>query len=114
MENGSNVVGGLVDGDREHLQEGAKGLIKFGAVGALSFGMVELVDGVDVDAKAAADPVPLSSDKALVENPNQHYVEPYWRTLPGGEQILVDDDGDTSVNTTKGWTQLNRDYHVKG
>src|SRR6185437_13151913 len=30
VENGSNVVGGLVDGDTERLKDGSKGLIKFG------------------------------------------------------------------------------------
>ena len=106
-------MGGLVDGDIERLQEGAKGIIKFGAVGALSFVMVELVDGGDVDAKVATDSAALSSDTTLVENPNQHHVEPHWRTHPRGEQIWVDGDGDTSINTTEGWTQSNPDYREK-
>lgn len=116
VENGSNVVGGLVDGDTERLQEGTKGLIKFGVVGALSFGTVDLVDGMDVDTPVATDSTAadVSSDTTLVENPNQHHVEPHWRTLPSGEQIWVDGDGDTSVNTIEGWTQSNPDYRVKG
>lgn len=115
VENGSNVVGGLMDGDTDRLQEGAKGLIKFGAVGALSFGMVDLVNGIDAEAPTDTTAVADSSaDATLVENPNEHHVEPHWRVLPSGEQIWVDGDGDTSVNTTEGWTQSNPDYHVKG
>ncbi len=106
-------MGGLVDGDTERLQEGAKGLIKFGAVGALSFDMVDLVDGMDGDALVATDSAAdVSSDTTLVKNPNQHHVESHWRTFPSGEQIWV--DGDTSTNTTEGWTQSNPDYRVKG
>lgn len=114
--NGTNVVGGLIDGDSDRLKEGAKGLVKFGAIGALSFGVIDLVDGIDGDAPSASPDHTAnspSSDTALVDNPNNHHVEPHWRTLPSGEQIWVDGDGDTSMNTTEGWTQSNPDYHVK-
>lgn len=78
--------------------------------------MVDLVKGVDGDAPVATGTLTadVSSDSILVENPNQHHVEPHWSTLPSGEQIWVDGDGDTSTDTTEGWTQSNPDYRVKG
>lgn len=118
--NGANVVSGLIDGDSDRLKEGAKGLVKFGAIGALSFGVIDLVDGIEGDAPAASPDYianfssdDVSSDTTLVDNPNNHHVEPHWRTLPSGEQIWVDGDGDTSVNTNEGWVQSNPDYRVK-
>lgn len=120
VENGTNVVGGLMDGDSDRLKDGTKGLVKFGVIGALSFGVIDLVDGIEGDVPtdspdyAANFPsADASSDTTLVDNPNNHHVEPHWRTLPSGEQIWVDGDGDTSINTTEGWTQSNPDYRVK-
>lgn len=131
VKNGTDTVGGLLDGDHDRAIEGAKGLLKVGAVGALSFGIIDLVDGVDgVDGEtsdtpnitekdggstqAAADTEAGADDEVvLVENPNSHHVEPHWRTLPSGETIWVDGDGDTSVNTFEGWEQSNPAYRVK-
>ncbi|WP_203245960.1 hypothetical protein [Sporosarcina beigongshangi] len=139
VENGTDVVGGLIDGDNERLKEGAKGVLKVGVVGALSFGIIDLVDGADaVDGNSTAiamdgangqtalaydhspsvtsDPeIPASdSDVTLVDNPNNHHVEPHWRTLSDGTKIWVDGDGDTSVNTFEGWNQSSPDYRVEG
>ncbi|MCA1031349.1 hypothetical protein LCL95_09960 [Bacillus timonensis] len=135
VENGSNVVSGVVEGDNEKLKTGAKGLLKAGAVGVLSFGVIDLVDGPDgVSAESGANhadgspnsnvnqlPVqqsltaePVTDESVtLVENPNTHHVEPHWRTLSDGTKIWVDGDGDTSVNTYGGWEQHNPDYRVK-
>lgn len=125
VENGANVVGGIVDGDTSRLKDGAKGLVKFGVVGALSFGVIDLIDGADGEAPTVvsdqsasittdAGLSPNASEVTLVDNPNSHHVEPHWRTLPDGTQIWVDGDGDTSVNTDGGWTQSNPDFRVKG
>ncbi|MBS4223187.1 hypothetical protein [Lederbergia citrea] len=128
VDNGANVVGGIIDGDSERLVKGTKGLVKVGVVGALSFGVVDLIDGADgidgVDTDAGQTGVAISdtsdinlvsseSDVTLVENSNMHHVEPHWRTLPDGTKIWVDGDGDTSVNTYDGWDQSNPDYRVK-
>lgn len=55
-------------------------------------------------------------DYIEVENPNSHFVEPHWKTLPNGEMIWVDGDGDTSVNLTVeeggGWDQSNPNYRI--
>ncbi|MBU8881201.1 hypothetical protein BGM26_19950 [Bacillus sp. FJAT-29790] len=131
VDNGSNVLGGLLDGDSDRIVEGTKGLVKVGAVGALSFGVIDLIDGVDHSVlengdsgMAAVDhSLPTSSDTSLVasesdvtlvENPNTHHVEPHWRTLSDGTKIWVDGDGDTSINTYEGWEQSNPDYRIKG
>lgn len=118
-KNGAEVVDSLTAGDTERLQGGVKELVKVGAVGALSFGIIDLVDGSEGGASPVSNQtafLPLAdgaSDTALAENPNSHHVEPHWRTLPSGEQIWVDGDGDTSVNTNEGWIQSNPDYRVK-
>jgi len=128
VENGASVVGGVVDGDTDRLKEGAKGLVKFGVVGALSFGVIDLMDGADgINAESPAvgsdhsastttsSGLPTNdSDVTLVDNLNDHHVEPHWRSLPNGEQIWVDGDGDTSVHTDGGWTQSNPDFRVTG
>jgi len=125
VENGANVVGGIANGDTSRLKDGAKGLVKFGVVGALSFGVIDLIDGPDGEAPTVGSDHSASvttdaglpttaSDVTLVDNPNNHYVEPHWRSLPNGDQIWVDGDGDTSVHTDGGWTQSNPDYRVNG
>ena len=90
----------MVDGDTDRFKEGTKGLVKVGVVGALSFGIIDLVDGVDSvidntdtnfaqaeDTFQSAD-VPAGQTHAeLVENPNSHHVSPHWRTLLSGETI---------------------------
>ncbi len=118
-KNGVEVVDSLAAGDTERLQGGVKELVKVGAVGALSFGIIDLIDGSEGEASPTSNQtasLPLAdgvSDTALAENPNNHHVEPHWRTLPSGEQIWVDGDGDTSINTNEGWIQSNPDYRVK-
>lgn len=126
VENGVNVVGGIVDGDTSRLKDGAKGLVKFSLVTGLSLGMIDLIDGEsptvgsDHSASATTDAglSTTASDETLVDNPNSHHVEPHWRSLPNGTQIWVDGDGDTSVHTSVhtdgGWTQSNPDFRVKG
>ncbi|MFZ3591338.1 hypothetical protein ACOI1C_19435 [Bacillus sp. DJP31] len=136
VENGANVVTGVIDGDNERLKSGAKGLLMAGAVGVLSFGVIDIVDGTDgvsadsgnnmaegntessnVHQVAAHQPsveAPANENVNHVDNPNSHHVEPHWRTLPNGTTIWVDGDGDSSVNTNGGWVQGNPDYRVKG
>lgn len=128
VDNGVNVVGGLVDGDTDRIKEGTKGLVKVGVVGALSFGIIDLIDDADgnLDSSgsniAHAGNMPVADgdipveqvDTQLVDNPNAHHVSPHERILPSGETIWVDGDGDTSVDTYNGWTQTNPDYQVKG
>lgn len=119
VENGKDVVIGIKDGDDQQLMDGAKGLVKVGVVGALSFGVIDLVDGADGiegDAPNATSEVGLPNAEQnvnLLENPNNHHVEPYWRTLADGTETWVDGDGDSSENTNEGWTQSNPDYRVK-
>lgn len=86
------------------------------------FGVIDLVDGADgiegdaptcstTDANATGEVSLPNADQNvnLVENPNDHHVEPYWRTLEDGTEIWVDGDGDSSENTNEGWTQSNPD-----
>lgn len=117
VENGSNVVSGLIDGDSDRLKDGAKGLVKFGVVGALSFAAIDLIDGADAmegDSTTNATLPSADDNVSLVENTNSHHVEPHLRTLSDGTEIWVDGDGDTSVNTNEGWNQTNPDYRVNG
>lgn len=127
VENGGKVVGGVFNGNGEQFAEGAKGLVKTAAIGALAIGVIDVVDGADGapgEAAVAAEepdtsveagqPDVAAEDVTLVENPNTHHVEPHWRTLPDGREVWVDGDGDSSVNTTGGWEQHNPDYREKG
>lgn len=49
----------------------------------------------------------------IVENPNMHHVEPHWRHYSDGSKTWVDGDGDSTVNTYKGWKQHNPNYRIK-
>lgn len=135
-ENSGKVIEGAISGNNEGFSEGAKGLIKTAAVGALAIGVLDLavdLDGSDSDVVTVSDidsPVEIvapqdagvnssehsvvanNSDK-LIENPNSHHVEPHFRELSNGTTIWVDGDGDSSVNTYDGWTQSNPDYIEK-
>ncbi|HJF34254.1 MAG TPA: hypothetical protein K8V56_21025 [Sporosarcina psychrophila] len=117
VENGTNVVGGLVNEDGERLKPGTKGLVKVGVIGALSFEVIDMIDGVDgIDANHSASvALPTAAgDVALVDNLNCHHVEPHWRTAADGTQIWVDGDDDTSVHTNEGWSQSNPYLRRKG
>lgn len=131
VDNGRDVVGGVIDGDNDRILDGTKGLVKFGVVGALSFGLVDLVDGDDgstsgqtgeassettsnfASSNVVENSSSASTDYTVTENPNTHHVEPYERTYADGTTVWVDGDGDTSVDTYDGWVQSNPDYRVK-
>lgn len=55
-------------------------------------------------------------DAVEIDNPNSHYVEPHWRTLPNGDIIWVDGDGNTSIDQSVeeggGWNQSNPNYRI--
>ncbi|GLC90578.1 hypothetical protein [Lysinibacillus piscis] len=115
VENSSNVIDGIANGNTNQMKDGALGLVKFGVVGALAFGVFDLVDGVDLlnsDSITVTDDLSTSED-VLIDNQNTHHVEPHERTLTSGETIWVDGDGDSSVNTYEGWNQTNPDYREK-
>ncbi len=98
IHNGTDVIGGLVDGDPIRVKSGASSIVKTVAVGALAIGVIDFIDGadgIDVDADMATD----TDASNHYVNPNHvdsyvradgTVVEGYWR----------DGDGDTSVDKT--------------
>lgn len=96
--------------------------MKVVAVGVLSFGVIDFIDGADVNDDGpttigydhSASISPSDGDVALVDKTNNHHVEPHWRTLPDGTQSWFYGDGNTSVHTNAGWIQIKLDYRVKG
>ncbi|WP_342561299.1 hypothetical protein NST84_16655 [Paenibacillus sp. FSL R7-0345] len=134
-ENSGKVISGTLDGDGERFKEGAKGLITTVAIGALAIGVTDLIvdfDGSDdgLLAQEESDSVPVTEAPQpavttdhqlseaepviLTENHHTHHVEPHWRELPNGNTIWVDGDGDSTTNSTEGWTQSNPDYRSQG
>lgn len=133
-ENGGKVVNGALNGDNEAMKSGARGLVTTAAIGALAIGIADMVvdfDGSDDNLIAQEADIDLANQEhlaqnqmsviestannevLLTENPNSHHVEPHWRELPDGTKIWVDGDGDSTVNSTEGWTQSNPDYRTK-
>ena len=114
---GAEGVDGLVSADTEKLVKVGKQFVKIGMVGALSFGVLDVIDGVP-------DGVPLDfnhngvcdlfedASKIIVENPNVHHVNPHWRTLHDGRRIWVDGDGTSAVDSFDGWTQTNPNFRI--
>ena len=104
---GVDTVGAIVDGDTDRALKTGKELAKVAAVSVLSIGVVDAVDAVD-----GLDVI-TDDEYDLVENPETHHVDPYYRTLPDGRVILVDGDGDSSIDTGNGWEQSNPDFRIK-
>lgn len=113
-EKGFHTIGAILDGDTDEAIRTGKELIKVAAVGALTVGVLDVVDGLDtldVDGDSlVADAGDLTDTDGLIENPNTHYVTPHERLLPSGETIWVDGDGNTSIDREYGWIQSNPDY----
>ena len=106
---GGQTIDAIANGDTEKAIKTGKEIVKTVAVGALSIGILDVIDGLDFsdnDSDSVAD----DFDERVVENPNTHYVTPHERVLPSGKTIWVDGDGDTSVNLGTGWYQTNPNY----
>lgn len=143
VTNVGDVAGGLIDGDDVRWKQGLRDVGKTVAVGALGVSLLDVADVVDINGNegvihdsgnhdvsgiAMAESTNsfdvhstetnvdegTNQDYILQENPNDHSVQPHWRTLESGERIWVDGDGDSSINRTVeqggGWTQSNPDY----
>lgn len=143
VQNVGNVAGGLIDGDETRWKHGLREVGKTVAVGALGVSILDVADVIDINGNeggiegndqtgnesiameqqpevAQVETADSSStpeqEYTAEENPNEHFVEPYTRTLESGEEIWVDGDGDTSIDHTVeqggGWNQGNPDYRV--
>ncbi|WP_394140023.1 HNH endonuclease [Cytobacillus oceanisediminis] len=59
LENGGEVIGGMLDGDNDRIKKGASSIVKTVAIGALAVGLVDVIDGADgVDTADAAGNAP--------------------------------------------------------
>lgn len=107
-------------GDYETAKRSGEMLAKMAAVGALSVGVIEVVDGIDVsqtvtdvsNTSNVSGDLNAHNDYMQIENYNTHEVSPHFRELPNGQIIWVDGDGDTSVDRDTGWTQTNPNYRI--
>ncbi|MEK3992807.1 HNH endonuclease [Robertmurraya sp. FSL R5-0851] len=87
IHNGSDVVGGVIDGDNDRIKRGAASLVKTVAIGALAVGVVDLVDGADgvVLADSPTD-TPIDSDSTpLVDNDTNRLEGNINEDLAGSE-----------------------------
>jgi len=120
---GIETVEAIIDGDTDRALTLGKDVAKIAAIGVLSVGIFEIVDGIDgVDADLEAsesvaveelqDTEIANAEYSTIENSEMHHVTAHWRILPDGREIWVDGDGDTSVNTGNGWSQHNPDFRV--
>jgi len=102
---GIDTACAIANGDVETAIKTGKEVAKVALVGTFAVGVGDLIEGVtDLE----------DQDYVLMENEDTHYVSPHWRTLPSGERIWVDGDGNTSIHRDYGWSQSNPDYRVKG
>lgn len=110
----NKAIEAFSQGDYETAKRSGEMLAKMVAVGALSVGVIEIVDGIDVNQTIPNTTDNIGSDNGYmqIENPNTHEVSPHFRELSSGKVVWVDGDGDTSVNRDTGWTQTNPNYRV--
>ncbi len=107
---GGQTIEAIANGDTEKAIKTGKEIVKTVAVGALSIGVLDAIDGLDFDDFDFDNDDFDDLDERTVENPNTHYVTPHERVLPSGRTIWVDGDGDTSVDLGRGWYQTNPNY----
>jgi hypothetical protein len=82
VQNGGEVVVGVIDGDDEKVKKGASSLVKTVAIGALAVGVVDLVDGADVAEAETTAPIDspdsvgtdVSNGETVIETTNDHLV----------------------------------------
>lgn len=110
---GAEGVKAVCTGDVDGAVETGKKIVKIAAISALSFSVLDAIDGsldghiLDFDHDGVPD---FLEKHGVIENPNTHHVTPHERHLADGRVIWVDGDGDTTVNTFRGWTQTNPNY----
>lgn len=110
---GADGITAIYNGDVDQAVEVGKTFVKIAAVSALSFSVLDAVDGsldghvLDFDHDGVCD---LFEKHGFIENPNTHHVTPHERHLADGRVIWVDGDGNSAVNTMGGWTQTNPNY----
>lgn len=115
---GVEGIDAVLSGDDEKAIEVGKRIVKIAAVGALSIGVLDVVDGaldgsvLDADQDGIPDFMDDNVDTVYVENPGEHYVSPHYRTLPDGREIWVDGDGNTGIDRAYGYVQSNPDYRM--
>lgn len=113
---GIDGIDAVLSGDEQRVIDTGKKLVKVVAIGALSFSVLDVVDGamdgsiLDTDGDGIPDFMDDHIGTKYFENSGEHYVTPHYRTLSDGSQIWVDGDGNTSIDNNIGWMQSNPDY----
>ncbi|MFF2499534.1 HNH endonuclease [Peribacillus sp. NPDC058075] len=81
IQNGGDVIVGMIDGDNDRVKKGATSLVKTVAIGALAVGVVDFIDGVDgADTAEAADTTHTNlnnldvEESVRIETTNDHLV----------------------------------------
>lgn len=81
IQNGGDVIVGMIDGDNDRVKKGATSLVKTVAIGALAVGVVDFIDGVDgADTAEAADTTHTNinnldlEESVRIETANDHLV----------------------------------------
>jgi DNase/tRNase domain of colicin-like bacteriocin len=78
LENGGDVITGIIDGDSDRVKKGASSIIKTVAIGALAVGVVDVVDGVDtVEAVETTETAHIYNEdfeSEKIETTNDHLV----------------------------------------
>lgn len=117
---GIEGVSAIVEGDEKKAVEVGKKFVKIAAISALSFSVLDAIDGacdgsiLDADQDGVIDFLEDNEDITIIENPEMHHVNPHWRHYSDGSKVWVDGDGNSMINTYGGWNQHNPDYRVKG
>lgn len=114
VEQSVTTAGALMDGDFQTAKQSGAVLAKVAAISVVSIGVVDGLDGIGSTPSLVGNADVVDENGYIqVENHNTHEVSPHFRTLPSGEVIWVDGDGDTSVDRMTGWEQTNPNYRIK-
>lgn len=125
VANGGNVITGIVDNDIDQVKEGASGLVKTAAVGALAVGIIDIVGDVGLDADTDTDVATIETNSSEVatndaelHHVTPHYVEDYDRADGTHvEGYWRDGDGNTNTDLSEeqggGYMQSNPDNQTE-
>lgn len=110
---GVDGITAIYNGDVDSAIKVGKEFVKIGAISALSFSVLDAIDGsidghiLDFDHDGVPD---FMEKHGIIENHNTHHVRPHERHLADGRVIWVDGDGNSMVDSFGGWTQTNPNY----
>ncbi|WP_175478165.1 MULTISPECIES: HNH endonuclease [unclassified Bacillus (in: firmicutes)] len=105
VQNGGEVIGGLMDGDHGRVKKGAISIVKTVAIGALAVGVVDVIDGVDI-----ADAEEIGPDAPTIEDAGETGSDVPLEEVPFETKTIELPDGETYTDS---FPVFDVDYEVE-